>query len=240
MRCGNSMVIDPALLEQDLHPRDEVVEVGDVREHVVAEQQVGGGLARDARRRSRVPKNSTSVGMPFSKRDLGDVGGRLDAEHGDLALAGRTAAGSRRWRRSRRPGCRRRGRGARSSARRSARSAPASSRSTRRSRRSRRRSARASRTPRAAPGSIAAHEGPQRVERLHRVRALGRQVGVGQRRHPEVGEDVIQGCVAEAADGATSASYPTGLRPRRAAAPGRSRCLRGERRSGRASRLATC
>ena len=64
--------------------RDEVVQVGHVREHVVAEQQVGAAPVRRASAVAvSVPKNRTSVGMPLLLGDRGDVGGRLDAQHRD-------------------------------------------------------------------------------------------------------------------------------------------------------------
>ncbi len=64
-------------------PADEVVEVGDVGEHVVAEQQVGARARPRARARSRARRTAPRVGMPCSLGDLGDVRRRLDAEHGD-------------------------------------------------------------------------------------------------------------------------------------------------------------
>ena len=80
-------MITPPGFEQDLHAGDEVVEVGHVGEHVVAEQQVG--CATPPRSEPCAvcrPKNSTSVGIPFCSATLRDVGGGLDAEHGDPAL----------------------------------------------------------------------------------------------------------------------------------------------------------
>ncbi len=72
-------------LEQDLHAGHEVVEVGDVREHVVAEQQVGGRLP--GQRPGRLlPEELHQRRDALLERHLGHVGGRLDAEHGDLAL----------------------------------------------------------------------------------------------------------------------------------------------------------
>ena len=66
---------------------DEVVEVGHVREHVVAEQQVGLRPARgELVARSRGRRSAPRVGMPCASRGLGDVGRRLDAEHRHAAL----------------------------------------------------------------------------------------------------------------------------------------------------------
>ncbi len=152
---------DAAGLEQDLHAGDEVVEVGHVGEHVVAEQQVGGGLAgerarRSPRRRTRRASGCPSGGPPRRRWR------RARCRAPGCRARGSTAAGSRRWRRSRRRGSSRRGRSARSSARRSASSAPASWRSRTRSRRSRRRCARGSRTAPAARGSTRAHTSARR------------------------------------------------------------------------------
>ncbi len=47
--------------------------------------------------------------------------------------------------------------------------------------------------------AVRADERVQRVERLHRRDAFGRDVRVRERRHAEVGEDVIEGHAAEAA-----------------------------------------
>ena len=66
-------------------------------------------LARRARGAVSRRRTRRSVGTPCSLGRRGDVGRRLDAEHGDAALRRSTAAGSRRCWRSRRPGCRVRG-----------------------------------------------------------------------------------------------------------------------------------
>ena len=82
-RCGNSSVITPSGVEQPRHAGDEVVEVGHLGEHVVADDQVGAlALGDAARSASATPKNSTRRRNALVERDLGDVGGRLDAEHG--------------------------------------------------------------------------------------------------------------------------------------------------------------
>ena len=104
-------------------PRDEVVEVRHVREHVVAEQQVGlAALGRQRARPLDAEELARASGCP-SLGHRGDVRRRLDAEHRHAALhevlqqvavVGRDLddqAGSRR------------GRSARPSPRRSARSA---------------------------------------------------------------------------------------------------------------------
>ena len=65
-------------------PGDEVVQIGHVGEHVVCNQEVGLRIA--GQRFAPPPRRRTrrSVGMPLLKRDLRDVGRRLDAEHRDL------------------------------------------------------------------------------------------------------------------------------------------------------------
>ena len=150
-------------LQQDLHAGHEVVEVGDVREHVVARAA--------GRRLIRLPANGQSPGRR-TQRAWGCPSAAPPSPHSPPARSrargsdarGRTAAGNRRWKQSRRRGCPRPDRDARPSARSSGGCAPASSRSRTRSRRSRRRSARASRTPPAAPGSTS----------RRRARAAGR------------------------------------------------------------------
>ena len=156
-----------------------------------------------ASRAVSTPKNSTSVRTPFSTRDLrrtfaagsmpstgmprshevlqqvAVVAGELD----DLAAA-------------------RRARSARSSSRRSAAAcssqrASSTTRSTRSRRRSRSGVSYSSSCTRKHSSQTSAL---QRIERLHRGRALlGREVGVRQRRHAEVGEDVLERGAAEAA-----------------------------------------
>ncbi len=49
--------------------------------------------------------------------------------------------------------------------------------------------------------ALLAYERAQRIEGLHRIGPLGRKVGVGQWRHAEIGEDGLDGCGAESADG---------------------------------------
>ena len=78
-------MITPPGFEQDLHARDEVVEIGHVREHVVAQQQVGGRLARE-RPRSLLAEELDQRGDALSERHLGDVGRRLDPEYRDLTV----------------------------------------------------------------------------------------------------------------------------------------------------------
>ena len=150
--------------EQRGHAADEVVEVGHVREHVVAQQQVGSrALVAELRRQLGAEELDQRRDPAFLRRRR-DVGRRLDAEDGQLALdevleeiavvAGDLDDLVRRSEVEPR----------RSSARRTCGRARTSSARTTRSTRSRRRSARASRTRRAAPGST-----PSR-----RMRATGR------------------------------------------------------------------
>ena len=63
-------------------PRDEVVDVGHVGQHVVAQQQVGlAVLARDLARAARGRRSGPWSGTPFSTAASRDVGRRLDAQH---------------------------------------------------------------------------------------------------------------------------------------------------------------
>ena len=77
----------PLRLQDERDAGDEVVEVGHLREDVVA-----AAPDRPACRSAAssvafaTPKNDTSVGTPFVDRDLGDVRRRLDAEARDAAL----------------------------------------------------------------------------------------------------------------------------------------------------------
>jgi hypothetical protein len=83
-------------------PATKSLSVGHVGEHVVAEQQVGLAVpAFDRAAAPAAPKNSVSVGMPFSRAPR-HVGGRLDAEHG-MPMRRSAGAGSRRCWRSRPP-----------------------------------------------------------------------------------------------------------------------------------------
>jgi hypothetical protein len=127
---------------------DEVVDVGHVGQHVVAEDQVGPGAAR--RRsggRSRAEELDDRLDA-LGLRRLGGAGRRLDADAGECRARRRTAAGSRRSTPPPSPASRGRGRAACSPARRSARHAPATSSRTTRSRHSRSRTARRGAAPR--------------------------------------------------------------------------------------------
>ncbi len=65
-------------------PAHEVVEVGNVREHVVGDDQVGGRAPRDeVARRVSTPKNAHLGRDARRLGDLGHVGRRLDTEHRD-------------------------------------------------------------------------------------------------------------------------------------------------------------
>ena len=82
-RCGNSSVITPSGFEQARHAGDEVVEVGHLGQHVVADDEIGRA---GPRRRSALGERDAEELDPgrdaLGERDLGHVGGRLDAEHG--------------------------------------------------------------------------------------------------------------------------------------------------------------
>ena len=72
--------------EQRGHAADEVVEVGHVREHVVAQQQVGSrALVAEPRRQLGAEELDQRRDPAFLRRRR-DVGRRLDAEDGQLAL----------------------------------------------------------------------------------------------------------------------------------------------------------
>ena len=70
--------------EQRRDAGDEVVDVRDLREDVVAEHEVGrAALLGERAVRSSAPKNSVTVSTPARDRGLRDVQRRLDAEHRD-------------------------------------------------------------------------------------------------------------------------------------------------------------
>ena len=73
-------------LEQDLHPGNEVVEIRHVSQDVVGEQQIGGDVRPRSERAVSRPKNSMTVGMPFSTATSATLAAGLDPEHGHLAL----------------------------------------------------------------------------------------------------------------------------------------------------------
>ena len=88
MRCGNSIVRTPLGLEQDrLIPADEIIQIGNVRQDVVADQQIRltNSLAiRCAPSRHR--RIAPSVGIPFPIATFGDVRRRLDPQNGHACL----------------------------------------------------------------------------------------------------------------------------------------------------------
>ena len=66
--------------KQVRHPCSEVVEIGNLRQHVVADDEIGlPPLGDEALARGLKPKNSTSVGIFFCTRRFCNVGSRLDA-----------------------------------------------------------------------------------------------------------------------------------------------------------------
>ena len=96
-RCGASIVTRAVRRQQHARmPATKSFEVGHVREHVVGDDQVG----------LPAPRHEAARVVAAEERDLGvdaggdggrgDVGGRLDAEHGDAARRRSAAAGSRR------------------------------------------------------------------------------------------------------------------------------------------------
>ena len=188
-----------ALGEQDLHAADEVVEVGDVGEDVVAQQQVGLEVAGDLPRGVDAEELHERAARPRSSAAARDVGGRLDAEHRDAALhevlqevavvggelhdlAGAVEPEALDHERPR-----------------SARSAPASSTSRREVGVVAEDLVRRLELLELHEHALAADPRVQRVERLHRVAAVGRQVGVRHRRHAEVGEHRLERRGAESA-----------------------------------------
>ena len=68
-------------LQQERHAGDEVVEVGHLGQDVVADDQIGALPSATSASASATPKNSTLRRNALVDRDLGDVGGRFDAEH---------------------------------------------------------------------------------------------------------------------------------------------------------------
>ncbi len=75
----------PTGLQCEIHPRDEVVDVRDVSQHVVADQQVSPRLGSQRLRRLDA-EELDQRGYSLLDRDLGDVRGRLDAKNRDLSL----------------------------------------------------------------------------------------------------------------------------------------------------------
>ena len=95
------MIVPPGV-EQHLHAGDEVVEIRNVGEHVVAEQEIGALLGRAPPSAVATPKNSTRVGIPGSPARPRRRWRRARCRARESRARESTAAGSRRWRRSRR------------------------------------------------------------------------------------------------------------------------------------------
>ena len=88
-------------------PADEVVEVGHVREHVVAEQEVGAARARPPTFRAvAAPKKASTVGMPAFSRPPPPRCARARCRAPGRRAPGSAGGGSRRCSPSRRPGSR--------------------------------------------------------------------------------------------------------------------------------------
>ena len=82
------MVSVPVVGHQRTQAPGEVDDVGHVGEDVVGDDQVGPAvLGGDVGLPVSSPRKRTSVGTPLLDRRLGDVGGRLDAEAADAAVA---------------------------------------------------------------------------------------------------------------------------------------------------------
>ena len=73
----------PVRGEQRRDARGEVVDVGDLREDVVPEHEIGVTALRGEPTPELAPKNSVIVSDAARDRGLGDVPRRLDAEHRD-------------------------------------------------------------------------------------------------------------------------------------------------------------
>ena len=89
----------PLRLEQELHPADEVVQIGNVGEHVVPDHEIRRLPSAPTTAPSRVQRTRRASGCPRSSAAFGHVGRRLDAQAQERRVLGSTAAGSRRcWR----------------------------------------------------------------------------------------------------------------------------------------------
>jgi hypothetical protein len=77
---------DAAGREQGLHPGHEVVEIGDVREHVVADQQIGRSALRDHLAGSFAPEEGHQGVDALLLRGPRAVRRRIDPEHRDPLL----------------------------------------------------------------------------------------------------------------------------------------------------------
>ena len=76
---------DAGRCQQLLHPGDEIVDVRNVREHVVAEQQVGPAVLGCDFDRGLPSEETDGRRDAFFDRRLRDVGCRLDAQHRNSA-----------------------------------------------------------------------------------------------------------------------------------------------------------
>ena len=75
----------PAWGEHDFHSGDEVVDVGHLREHVVADEQVGLPSLGDERARGLAPEELEERRHPSGNGGLGDIHGGLDPERRNAA-----------------------------------------------------------------------------------------------------------------------------------------------------------
>ncbi len=77
---------DAARAQQDRHARQEVVEVGHLRQHVVADDEIGEHAAVDELARRVLVEEACQGRHAARFRRLGHVLGRVDAEHGVALL----------------------------------------------------------------------------------------------------------------------------------------------------------
>ena len=82
--------------EQHLYTGDKIVQVWDVREHIVADQQIGAALRSQRLRGAPAEEFDPCRDSAFAS-DFGDICRRLDAKHWDLPVM-KTAVDSRRLR----------------------------------------------------------------------------------------------------------------------------------------------
>ena len=71
-------------LQKLRHPGREVVEIGYLRQHIVADDQVGALALGGQLRCELAPEEVDQRRDALVDGDLGDIGGRLDADHGHL------------------------------------------------------------------------------------------------------------------------------------------------------------
>ena len=82
--------------EENLHPGDEIVNVRDMRENVIAEEEISLPPSATSLRASFTPKNSVTEGIPF----LIAFAQRFSPArflHGNVFLDGNTAEGNHRY-----------------------------------------------------------------------------------------------------------------------------------------------